>query len=290
MSYKVETTAEDHEAVLREAIHDWTRQEPDVHLVSKEGHRIFSHKILLSFYSSQLQQIFSEPSVAFSPRPLSISVPSSSSIISSLLDILVTGTAKVIHRIDVEELKSTASILGIELNNCFLDNGMLSSSRTGLTLVRLPQNFSNQSSSRTTLEQTLDEETELNDLISKQKELTKNSKLKTKREKDVIKKMDKTLETIVKYEAQEYPVNQSEETVQKVKNQCDTCSKTFSKRDKLKRHMLTHLPDSEKPYKCEDCNRAFAQKVQLKIHLEKHHNMDMEATEVSMAEDFENKF
>ena len=38
MSYKVETTAEEHELVLRETIIDWTKQDYDVHLVSKEGH------------------------------------------------------------------------------------------------------------------------------------------------------------------------------------------------------------------------------------------------------------
>ena len=39
MSYKVE-----HDSVLREIFQDWNKQAHNVHLVSKEGHRIFSHR------------------------------------------------------------------------------------------------------------------------------------------------------------------------------------------------------------------------------------------------------
>ena len=133
MSYKVETTAEEHELVLRETIIHWTKQDYDVHLVSKEGCRIFSHKILLSFYSSHLQKIFNEPLLAFSSEPMNISLPSSSSAsITSMLKVLATGRCSANQRSDLKEIKETARSLGIDLKNCFIENGKLSSFRSEL--------------------------------------------------------------------------------------------------------------------------------------------------------------
>ena len=118
MSYRVETSTDVHEGVLREAIHDWTKQDHDVHLVSKEGHRIFSHKTLLSFYSSHLKEIFNEPVVAFSSEPVIISLPSSSSAsVTSMLKMLVTGRSSTSQRSGLREMKETARVLGIDLKN-----------------------------------------------------------------------------------------------------------------------------------------------------------------------------
>ena len=140
MSYKVETTAEEHELVLRETIIHWTKQDYDVHLVSKEGHRIFSHKILLSFYSSHLQKIFNEPLLAFSSEPMNISLPSSSSAsITSMLKVLATGRCSANQRSDLKEIKETARSLGIDLKNCFIENGKYSSSKSELSNLNLSQ-------------------------------------------------------------------------------------------------------------------------------------------------------
>ena len=331
MSYKVEISADEHETVLGQSIQDWSKQPNDVHLVSKEGHRIFSHRILLSFYSSQLQQIFNEPSVAFSPNPVSISVPSSSSSISSLLNILVTGKCTVKNRSDLEEVQATARVLGFKLNNCVIDRGVSQTSRSGLTILKLPQTFSNQSLLRTSssdklgssskkelFEETLNEETTSSVRVQKETDIIKDLKkrkfqgktlrkestdegikhkcdvcglyvktrkylvkhrskkhgLKTKRENHYNKYQSVEVEKVAVVKEEVVDEVGIEDIKNKVKNQCETCLRSFSKKDKLKRHMFIHLPDSEKPHKCHYCNKGFTQKAQLTVHLERHHNIE----------------
>jgi len=204
MSYKVEISTDDHESALKEAINEWSKQNHDVHLVSKEGHRIFSHKVLLLFYSDLLKQIFSEPSLAFPPNPVTISVPSSSACISSLLKVLMTGKSSAIQRSDLEEVESTASVLGIKLKNCVVDNVVSQRSRLGLTIVKLPEkpsSASDQSSSKTVddnplryeaasslraaIEETLSEETPSQDAVQEMKDINRSKIPKVKLKKEM---------------------------------------------------------------------------------------------------------
>ena len=121
MAYKVEVTKDEHEEVLRSTINNWAKEEHDVHLVSIEGTRVFSHKSLLCFYSSHLLEIFQEPTFALLTTPVSISIPSSSSSISLMVRLLVKGTSIAIRRSDLEEVKDTARLLGINFDNCVID-------------------------------------------------------------------------------------------------------------------------------------------------------------------------
>ena len=91
MSYKVEVSSKGQESLLLGTFSDWSRQEHDVHLVSTEGHKIFSHKVILSFYSSFLNEILNDPVTKFTPGPVTISIPASISTIASLLKLLVNG-------------------------------------------------------------------------------------------------------------------------------------------------------------------------------------------------------
>ena len=42
----------------------------------------------------------------------------------------------------------------------------------------------------------------------------------------------------------------------------------------LRKHKVTHLPDSEKPYSCEICGKRFCQSQNKKIHKERYHGSD----------------
>ena len=140
MSYKVEITGEVYEASLRGALAAWSKQEPDVQLVSREGHTIFSHRLLLSFYSSHLQQILGDPVIMFSPRPASISVPASASAISALLRMLTCGEVETADTPD--QVRAAAETLGINIQNCELEDGnsasLLPSSLVTVRTIKLP--------------------------------------------------------------------------------------------------------------------------------------------------------
>ena len=91
MSYKVEQQGEEHLAVLGGALRNWSHQEPDVHLLSIEGHRIFTQRKILSFYSSLCQKILNDPVIAFTQQIPTIFLPASATCISSLMKILIGG-------------------------------------------------------------------------------------------------------------------------------------------------------------------------------------------------------
>ena len=133
MSYKVEITEEEHSATLSGTLSEWSRQDHDVHLISTEGHRIFSHRVLLSLYSSQLQRILNDPVLLFSPQPASISVPASASSISTLLKMLTSGKVETHNK---EDIKETADALGINIKNYIVENKR--SSTSGLTVIKMP--------------------------------------------------------------------------------------------------------------------------------------------------------
>lgn len=51
---------------------------------------------------------------------------------------------------------------------------------------------------------------------------------------------------------------------------CTVCKKSFKDKQILSNHMLTHLPDSRKPYECQICSERFAKAHMLKKHMLKH--------------------
>ena len=138
MSYKVETERKEHEDLLGTVMVDWSRQEYDVHLVSTEGHKIFSHKVILAFYSSFLNEILNDPVTKFTPGPVTISIPASISTIASLLKLLVNGRVGANDINGNEEVKEAARSLGIQMRNCLVDAKRLAGSVAGLTVIKLP--------------------------------------------------------------------------------------------------------------------------------------------------------
>ena len=137
MSYKVETERKEHEELLGRVMAEWSRQDYDVHLVSSEGHKIFSHKVILSFYSSFLNEILNDPVTMFTPGPVTISIPAPISTIAALLKVLVNGRVGTNDREVSDEVKEAAKSLGIQMRNCFVDAKRLSTS-AGLTVIKLP--------------------------------------------------------------------------------------------------------------------------------------------------------
>ena len=135
MSYLVEVSKEDHKKVVQDTVTEWSRRD-DLQLVSVEGHRVSSSRVLLSLYSDHLRSILNHPAVSFSPDVTAISVPASASTISSLLTILATGRTGCDSKETLGDTKSLAQALGISLKNFFVENRK--SPNGGLRLIKLP--------------------------------------------------------------------------------------------------------------------------------------------------------
>ena len=141
MSYKVELQREEHEELLSGVMAGWSRQEHDVHLVSQEGHKVFSHKVILAFYSSVLREVLAEPIHALTNNPVTIFLPASVSTISSLIQILVKGKLDRNQTDDIsvtEEIKEVSKAMGIDLKNCLVEGRKPSSSGSRRTAIMLP--------------------------------------------------------------------------------------------------------------------------------------------------------
>ena len=140
MSYKVEIERGEHEVLLGGVMAGWSRQEHDVHLVSTEGHKVFSHKVILSFYSSVLREILNDPMIALSNHTVTIFLPASVSTISSLIKILVKGklNSNLTKEMRMtEEIKNLARTVGVDLSNCS-DEGWMNASGSGVTGKKFP--------------------------------------------------------------------------------------------------------------------------------------------------------
>jgi len=114
MAYKLEHVQGDHMGVLMETMHKWSNSQPDMYIISEEGHKIYTHKMLVSFYSPTLSSILGKGSSNDMPG---ISIPESSSSIVNLLKVLATGIAISNIKSDLQVVSRTAESMNIQISN-----------------------------------------------------------------------------------------------------------------------------------------------------------------------------
>jgi len=115
MAYKLEHVPVDHMVVLVETLQKWSNSQPDVYIISEEGHKVYTHKLLVGFYSSTLSSVL-RSSMGGSDIP-GISVPAPSTSIVNLLKVLATGIAIANNKADLVAVSKTAEALGIIMEN-----------------------------------------------------------------------------------------------------------------------------------------------------------------------------
>merc|ERR1719186_2256436 len=93
----------------------WANGQPDVYIISEEGHKIYTQKLLISFYSNTLGSILSSCN-SDSDIP-GVSIPSPSTSIVNLLKVLATGIAITKTKVDLLDVSKTAEAMGIEMEN-----------------------------------------------------------------------------------------------------------------------------------------------------------------------------
>jgi len=116
MAYKLEHVTSDHVGVLVGTMQKWANSQPDLYIISEEGHKIYTQKLLIGFYSITLSSIFRTFNDS-SDIP-GISVPASSSSIVNLLKVLATGIVITKVKGDLHGINQTAEAMGITMDNC----------------------------------------------------------------------------------------------------------------------------------------------------------------------------
>ena len=269
MTYKIEQTKDLFDKLLKQALSDWIKEEPDVQFITSDGQKILTHRTILSFYSRQMKHILNDSIIFLSLNVVSIFVPSSSSCVSSLLNILSSGVTELDNEESSKDVLDLANMLGIRLNLGETNKEKEIIDDDGDTSIR---DISNPIVSDNNIFGHYEEK-----IKPKMKPLCIPCGYIFKNEDFLIKhRMKKHGDSHIEYKNLE-PELQSEykrelsTDVSSTEGICDICSKDCKSKRALKIHKIIHLPDSEKPYSCDPCGKTFSQKGNFKIHMKRYH-------------------
>ena len=275
MTYKIEQTTDLFDKLLQQTLSDWSKEEPDVQFITSDGQKILTHRTILSFYSHQMKHILNDSIIFLSLNVVSIFVPSSSSCVSSLLNILSSGVTELDNEESSKDVIDLANMLGIKLN--------LGETNKEKEII--------DDDDDTSIRDINDPIVSDNNIFCHYEEKIK-PKMKPqciecgyifKNEDFLIKhRLKKHGDSHIEYKNLE-PESQSEykrelsTDVSSTEGICDICSKDCKSKRALKIHKIIHLPDSEKPYSCAPCGKTFSQKGNFKIHMNRYHLLENRA-------------
>lgn len=112
--YKLQNSGRNHSKELENVVQSWTKQKPDICIISQDRSRIFTQRILLSLYSKTLCSLLKD----LPPFDLpAISVPASGKSIKNLLRLLKNGVTVSTNQDDLLEVEDAAKALNIELKD-----------------------------------------------------------------------------------------------------------------------------------------------------------------------------
>jgi len=277
MAFRLENLPVDYVQALQVTLEDWSKKESDVYLVSKEGHRIFTSRMFLAFYSDFLRTVLDQSSDLTSKTAFSL--PASSNSISTLLSLLTTGRLSATNQYNLNEVKETANLLGIKLDNCAYEKN-----------VSLNRHKSDQSFKDTVLNAVVNVESieskemtsglAVKSLADINRQNMANEQVDTDNCEDLGKIVFDVADTVDNETSSiecrfckrtfinEYKLK-SHSIQHTSRFSCDQCDKRFQSTSTLRNHRNIHL--AEKPYKCEMCDKAFTQNGNLKTHKLRHH-------------------
>ena len=241
------TDSSEFTGMLSNAIKEWSCEEPDMTIVTSDGVRINTNKIILAFYSPLLRRLLTDH---VSPLEPVVTVPVQADHFNLLLEILKTGVLEGQHSLqDVSCVSQAARVLGININ--------------------------------------LNSEQESRDNPNYGQEKDFLVSLNSNRIDAYAIKSDPFRPYQIKFPRAEKPkrvLHHSSppslvamrtvplvdlDTDTERKHRCGECGRTFKESYHLSRHMLIHT--GEKPFGCCFCEKRFNRKDKLKLHTESQH-------------------
>jgi len=254
MAYKLEHSNDEQRSLLSSTVQKWSNCQPDMYIISIEGHKIYTQRILLGLYSDFIDGLLSTPGLGDLPG---ISVPASSGCLVNLLKILATGVAIANNKAHLLEAAKAAEAIGIKLANCQIG---VKKKKPEVTKPAATKNEKVYQSSPKDKKR----KTEAVTNVSKRAKIDKSAVKQEVEEQEEL--MDSHTNNDEKVEDQ----SESREKVSP-KHPCSQCEKDFSSRQALKRHFLIHT-DNPAPFACAHCEKKFDRKYRLEKHMRTVHD------------------
>ena len=270
MAYKLEHVRNEHELALKETLDTLRQQEHDLMLLSSDGHRINTHRTLLSFYSSHLKKMLNDPVISYSANFTTISVPAPAKYIFALLKILQEGKATSSDEMFLKEVVELSNIFGIHLDNCNVINELAGcSTPIGVGTSKTNSQSINPSSFLSV---------EINEFDS---DLNADRECGTDPSDDIIEIEENVLSKMHELDAEEL-IDGNYKSVWK----CDICGKPYREKRFMQRHqrrfhgitkrdakeaLMRHIGERKNPNVCPFCNRMCKDLRALKEHVKRRH-------------------
>eukprot|EP00092_Neocalanus_flemingeri_P025062 GFUD01027178.1.p1 GENE.GFUD01027178.1~~GFUD01027178.1.p1 ORF type:complete len:391 (+),score=104.27 GFUD01027178.1:61-1233(+) len=266
MAYKLEHSNEEQRSLLSSTVQKWSNSQPDMYMISIEGHKIYTQRILLGLYSSLMDGLLSIPGLGDLPG---VCVPASSGCLVNLLKILTSGVAIANNKAHLLEATKAAEVIGIKLDNCQI--GMKKKkpdavkpvvAKTAVKVNRpatptdrkrkaqtqtLPNKAKVKVPVITHVKEEVEDQEELNDLLLNGADV-------------ILKEGDGNQDGIIEGNSA---------SLKKLK--CSQCDKDFKSKQALKRHFLIHT-DNPTPFGCDYCKKKFDRKYRLDKHIKSAHD------------------
>lgn len=206
------------------------QQEQDVFLVSREGHRVFTHRFLLGLYSSLWRELVSD---IFPGTVIGVNIPVTFGSLLNLVKILTHGEVLSGNYDTLEEVKIAATFVGIEIKDF---NLVINNQEQG---DKCDDSFNFDESEHSEVDETFDNK----DIKEEEPDI------------DMVSGLDKNGEARKRKRGPK----------RDLQLRCNECEKTFSERGNFNRHALTH--SGIKKFSCEECEMKFSRKDKLKLHV-----------------------
>ena len=113
MAYKLEHKSNTYLDILNKTFEKWSNSPPDIYLMSLEGHKIFTQRLILRFYSPWISDILDSST----EQEAGITLPAMTATIVSLMKVLTTGLVINSVKKDLVEVAELAKMLGISFDN-----------------------------------------------------------------------------------------------------------------------------------------------------------------------------
>jgi len=249
MAYKLEHSSDEQRKLLSSTLQKLGNCQPDVYLVSSEGHKVYTQRVLLGLNSNLIDELLSTRTTGSDSGNLpGISIPATSGCLVNLLKILSTGVAIADNKSHLLEATYAAECIGIRLDNC----------QIGVKKRKK--------------EESREQVDDSNSSIKKRRKFTIDAKKTNKINDD-------QYDTIVKQETNyddetDTTKEGKDDTQQKLvlekRHNCEKCDKAFTTKQAMQRHALIHT-DNPTPWGCDLCEKRFDRKYRLDKHMKTAH-------------------